>query len=131
MEQLRVCERRENGVVVLAVSGELDVVSGPQLDGRLAALAAAGHQRVVLDAADLEFCDASGITVLLRGNARAREQQGWLRLAAAHARVRRVLAITALTRELPVFDTAADAIAGASLSSSPAVTSPSQVAALS
>jgi anti-sigma B factor antagonist len=130
MEQLRVCERRENGVVVLAVSGELDLVTGPQLDQHLAALAAAGDHRVVLNAADLVFCDACGITVLLRGHTRAREQQGWLRLLAAHARVRRVLAITDMTRVLPVFDTVADAVAGMSVGSSPGLASPQQAASV-
>jgi len=130
MEQLRVCERREHGAVVLVVAGELDVVTGPQLDRHLAALAAAGDHRVVLDAADLVFCDATGITVLLRGHARAREQQGWLRLVAAHARVRLVLVITASTRELPLFDTVADAVAGVSNNPSPGVTSARQAASL-
>jgi anti-sigma B factor antagonist len=130
MEQLRVCERRQHDAVVLAVSGELDVATGPQLDRRLAALAAAGDHHVVLDAADLVFCDASGITALLRGHIRACEQQGWLRLAAVHARVRRVLVITALTRELQVFDTVADAVADVSANSSPGVTSAHQAALL-
>jgi anti-sigma B factor antagonist len=112
MEQLRVREHRENGVVVLVVSGELDPATGPQLDRQLTALTAAGHHRLVLDVANLTFCDACGITVLLRGHARAREQQGWLRLVAAHPRVRRVLKITALTQVLPVFDCVADAVEG-------------------
>jgi len=130
MEQLRVRERREHGAVVLMVSGELDLVTGPQLDRHLAALSATGDHHVVLDAADLVFCDASGITVLLRGRTRACEQHGWLRLAAARALLRRILVITALTRELPVFDTVADAVASMNAGSPPDGTSAQQVASL-
>ena len=130
MEQLRVRERREHGAVVLMVSGELDLVTGPQLDRHLSALAATGDHHVVLDAADLVFCDASGITVLLRGRTRAYEQQGWLRLVAARALLRRILVITALTRELPVFDTVADAVASMNADSPPGGISAAQVASL-
>lgn len=130
MEQLRVREHRESGIVVLAVSGEPDVVTGPQLDWHLATLTTAGHHHVILNAADLVFCDACGITVLLRGHTRAREQHGWLRLVAAHPRIRRVLMITALTRQLPVFDTLADAIADMTIGSPPSATSPHHAASL-
>jgi anti-sigma B factor antagonist len=113
MEQLSLREHRGNGVVVLAVSGELDMLTGPQLGRHLAALAAAGHHRVILDAANLAFCDAAGITILIKAHARAGEQQGWLRLLHARHHLRRLLAIVALTEVLPVFDTVEDATYGA------------------
>jgi anti-anti-sigma factor len=112
MGKLPMCERRGNGVVVLAVSGELDVATGRQLDDRLAALAVAGLCQVVLDTVDLTFCDASGITILIRSRNRVVEQQGWLRLARASPALRRLLGIVGLTQALPVFDTVADAIDG-------------------
>jgi len=110
MEKLLLRESRESGVVVLAVSGELDVLTGPQLDGRLAALSSGGLCRVVLDAAELTFCDASGITVLIRARNRVVEEQGWIRLVRVRSPLRRVLAIVGLTGVLPVFDTVTDAI---------------------
>jgi len=114
MEKLLLRESRESGVVVLAVSGELDVLTGPQLDGRLAALSSGGLCRVVLDAAELTFCDASGITVLIRARNRVVEEQGWIRLVRVRSPLRRVLAIVGLTGVLPVFDTVTDAIVVAS-----------------
>jgi anti-sigma B factor antagonist len=112
MDDLTLRERCERSVTVLVVRGELDLSSGPQLDDCLIDLVALGHTRVVLDAADLTFCDAAGIRILVRGDARARARKGWLRLAGAHLRVRRVLAITKLTGVLPVFDSVRDAVAG-------------------
>jgi len=112
MEKLLLRESRGNGVVVLAVSGEVDVSTGPQLDERLVALADGGLCRVVLDAVGLVFCDGSGITILIRAGNRVVEQQGWLRLARARPSLRRILGIVDLSRVLPVFDTVADAIDG-------------------
>lgn len=112
MDGLTLRERYEGGVSVLEVCGELDLWSGPQLDDCLINLAAVGRRRVVLDAAGLTFCDAAGIRILIRGDARARAREGWLRLACADRRFRRVLAIAKLTGVLPVFDSVADAVAG-------------------
>jgi anti-sigma B factor antagonist len=111
MDGLTLGERYEGGATVLEVCGELDVWSGTQLDDCLIKLAAVGRVRVVLDAAGLTFCDAAGIRILIRGNVRAQAEDGWLRLARVHRRVRRVLAITKLTGVLPAFDSVGDAVA--------------------
>ena len=112
MDDLILREYYEAGVCVLAVRGELDLWSGPRLDDCLVDLAARGRPRVVLDAAGLTFCDAAGIRILVRGETRAREREGWLRLAGADRRLRRVLAIVGLAEVLPVFASVADAAAG-------------------
>jgi anti-anti-sigma regulatory factor len=59
----------------------------------------------------LTFCDAAGIRILIRGDARARARDGWLRLAHVDRRVRRVLAITKLTGVLRAFDSVGEAVA--------------------
>jgi anti-sigma B factor antagonist len=112
MDDLTMRARHERGVSVLEICGELDLCSGPRLDDRLIQLTALGRGRIVLDAAGLTFCDAVGIRILLRGQDRARAREGWLRLACADRRLRRVLVITKLTGELPVFDSVDDAVAG-------------------
>jgi anti-sigma B factor antagonist len=112
MDGLTLRERYEGSVSVLEVCGELDLWSGTQLDDCLIKLAAVGRGRVVLDAVGLTFCDAAGIRILIRGDARARAREGWLRLARVDRRVRRVLAITELTGVLPAFDSVGDAVAG-------------------
>jgi anti-sigma B factor antagonist len=111
MDGLTLRERYESGASVLEVCGELDLWSGTQLDECLARLAAEGRARVVLDAAGLTFCDAAGIRILIRGDARARARDGWLRLAHVDRRVWRVLAITKLTGVLRAFDSVGEAVA--------------------
>ena len=87
MDDLLLRERFEAGASVLEVRGELDLWTGPALDDRLIEPAALGRGRIVLDAAGLTLCDAAGIRILLRGNARARARAGWLRLVGADQRL--------------------------------------------
>jgi len=119
MEQLllsAVRVRWQDGVLVLAVAGELDVLSAEMLDRELAALAAAGHSRIVLDVESLAFCDACGLRVLIRAQDRAVALGGWLRLVGATPGIRRVLRITRLTQVLPAFETLDDAMNAAAAS---------------
>jgi anti-sigma B factor antagonist len=97
---------------VLVVRGELDYWSGMEFEQYLVGLVAEGHSRVVLDIAGLSFCDAGGIGVLVRGHARARAQDGWLRLACGDRRIRRLLRIVNLRGILPMFDSVSDAVSG-------------------
>jgi anti-sigma B factor antagonist len=105
-------QHQSGGVVVVAVSGELDIGTAPRVEDCLAYLASTGHHRLVLDTARLSFCDAAGIRVMVRARMRADERGGWLRLAAASARLLWLLDILALGTFLPAYDTVAHAIAG-------------------
>jgi anti-anti-sigma factor len=111
-------QHQSGGVVVVAVSGELDIGTAPRVEDCLAYLTATGHHRLVLDAARLSFCDAAGIRVMVRARMRADERGGWLRLAAVSARLRWLLDILALRTYLPVYDTVAHAIAGTDMPTS-------------
>lgn len=114
VSQFAVRERHlPGGVVVVTVSGELDIATAPHLDEYLIHLSASGHHRLVLDAEDLTFCDASGIRVLIRARARASGDSGWLRLAALIPRLRRILAMPVLMASLPMFDSVSLAVLGA------------------
>jgi anti-anti-sigma factor len=63
------------GGVRLMLSGELDLATADQLSSRLRALCASGRS-VVLDLAQLEFIDSSGIRELVRAVSGAR-RDGW------------------------------------------------------
>jgi anti-anti-sigma factor len=67
IEQLQLSAVRvrwQDGILVLVVAGELDVLTAEVLDRELTALAAAGHSRIVLNVESLAFCDACGLRVL-------------------------------------------------------------------
>jgi len=112
MEPLRLRLRHQGGVAVLTVSGELDLETGPTLESRVASLVADGDRQIVLDLAPLGFCDARGISVLLRALDKAQDVGGWLRVARMRPHLRRVLRIVDLTDHVPAFTTISGAVAG-------------------
>jgi anti-anti-sigma factor len=90
--------RSEGHLVVAAIRGELDLATVPDLAGPLRPLAAAGHH-LILDLGALQFCDCTGLSLLLRVRREAAEAGGTLQLAAAVPRVGRLTALTG-TRDL-------------------------------
>ena len=77
-------ERIEDG---LALHGELDAATGPELD--IALLETRGP--VVLDLSDITFMDSGGINALLRARALLGREDRTLSLAHPSAPVRRTL----------------------------------------
>jgi anti-anti-sigma factor len=57
-------ESRSPGEATLRLAGELDLVTSPTLREELARHHARGH-RVVLDLADVEFVDSTGLVLLM------------------------------------------------------------------
>jgi anti-sigma B factor antagonist len=104
-------DRQTSGCTVVTIGGELDVATAPQLRTHLDALVADGRIRLVLDLAELDFLDASGVGVLVRTASRARTRGGWTRLVNVSSKVYRVLRITRLTDALPVYASMAQALA--------------------
>jgi anti-sigma B factor antagonist len=98
-------------VVVVAVGGEIDVHTAPQVDDALEAAAGPGVA-LVADLSEVAFIDSTGLSVLVRALARARDDDGSLALVAPTERVTKVLRLTGLDAVLNVFDTLDAAVAG-------------------
>jgi anti-anti-sigma factor len=71
----RVRTRPENGVMTVALSGELDLAGVAELQQAIEHARALG-ERLVVDLSDLEFIDSSGLRVLV-GLHNAAETQGF------------------------------------------------------
>lgn len=84
----------------LAVSGEIDLATAPQMQAALKSLAEEGAAVIVVDMGALEFIDASGIGVLLSAAADARAQGHRLVLARVPPLVRRILELVGGGAEL-------------------------------
>lgn len=110
--QLTVTVRRigASGVVV-APAGELDHHSGGELSQALHACVADGCPRIVLDCSDLEFCDSTGLNVLLTARLAAQAAGGEVHLAAMRPIVARVLAITGASAVFTVHASLGEALA--------------------
>jgi len=97
--------------VVVEISGDLDMSTGPALERRLAALVDQGPADVVLDLSRVSFIDSSGLSVLVVTLKRLRSRQGTLRLAGCQSHVQTVLDLTALSRVFFMYPTVEAALA--------------------
>jgi anti-sigma B factor antagonist len=77
--------------------GELDMSTAPRLREELVRLASGGASVVTLDLSDLAFIDSTGLSVLITGLKRLRQQGGDLALRSPTPGTRKVLEITGLT----------------------------------
>jgi anti-anti-sigma factor len=88
--------RRDDGAVVLALAGELDVSNAAALRGRVDAVLALAPSGIVFDLSDLQFMDSSGIAVLVL----AANEVGNVELRDPSSIVRRIVHATGLAEIL-------------------------------
>ncbi len=86
----------DHGDAVVAVNGELDMSTAPQLSRSLAGVLDHHPQRLTLELGGLEFIDSTGLTLLVRTSKQLKQHDGSLQLAHPTPPVRRVLEIVGL-----------------------------------
>jgi anti-anti-sigma factor len=87
-----------DGQVVLALQGEVDVLSAPEFGAFFETMIDRGHRSVVLDLSRLRFMDASGLAVIARGADRLEVTGGTLTIRTPMAMISRMLDITGFAR---------------------------------
>jgi anti-sigma B factor antagonist len=94
-----------SGVPVVAAPAEIDVTTADQLRLTLLQAAAHGHTTIVVDMTRTQFCDSSGLSVLVPAQKRALEEGGEVRLVIpAAGAVFRIFTLTRLYSFIPRFD---------------------------
>ena len=119
MGELRLSTEHRDGSVIIAIGGELDIVTSRQLDEHLTR-ARRKDRRVVLDLSAVEFMDTSSLAVIVGHWKRLELAGGTLVLAGARYRYTKTLWITGLADRLPMYDTVDEAVAAAQAADSPA-----------
>jgi anti-sigma B factor antagonist len=108
--ELRLSSERRGDSLIVAVGGELDIVTSRQLDEYLTR-ARREHRRIVLDLAAVDFMDTSSLAVIIGHWKRLQATGGTLVLAGARYRYTKTLWITGLADRLPLFDDVEAALA--------------------
>ena len=81
----------------MTTAGEIDLYTAPKLQADLAGIIdATPAARVVIDMSGVEFCDSTGMNVLLSALRQVRERGGELELAAPRPAVMKILQVTGL-----------------------------------
>ncbi|MYV39972.1 anti-sigma factor antagonist [Streptomyces sp. SID1328] len=81
---------------VLHVAGDLDYAEATVLREQVESLALSPGQNLVIDLSGLEYCDSTGLTVLLAARQRAQTASADMALAAVPADTLRILTLTGL-----------------------------------
>lgn len=100
------------GRVIVAVKGEVDVYTAPRLREELGELVADGHVRIVVDLAQVEFMDSTGLGVLVGGLKKVRARDGSLDLVCTQERLLKIFQITGLAKVFAMHDSVDAALAG-------------------
>ena len=110
MEQEFRCEEREGDPFpIVAVAGEIDVATAPQLRECLHRVIAKGAATVVVDLLDVTFLDSTALGVLVGALKRCRELGGDLHVVVTDPRIVKIFEITGLTKVFPIADSLAAA----------------------
>lgn len=101
--ELSIIRRDESDGVVLAPSGELDVVSAPELQSRVSDVLAEGHARVLIDLGGLRFVDSAGVSMLIKAKQEAQAAGRMLLLRRPTEQLQRVFAVVGMADWLEPF----------------------------
>ncbi|MFE3328914.1 STAS domain-containing protein [Streptomyces sp. NPDC059176] len=101
----------EPGILVFALSGELDHDTAEPLRTALDEGIAGGARRLLVDCSGLLFCDSTGLNVLLRARLAAQDADARVELAALRPQVARMLAITGAGAVFPRYASIGEALA--------------------
>ncbi|MGH4029890.1 STAS domain-containing protein [Actinomycetota bacterium Odt1-20B] len=102
--------RQEGRSAVVTPVGELDHHTADLLREPLESCIAQGLVRLVVDCSRLEFCDSTGLNVLLGARLKAEAEGGRVHLAGMQPVVARVFEITGAEAVFAVHDTLAAAL---------------------
>lgn len=109
-DRLHVSVTRHGAIAVVAPAGELDHHTADLLREPLDALVEEGFGNLVVDCAHLEFCDSTGLNVLLGTRLKAEAAGGAVHLAGMRPAVAKVFAITGAEAVFTVHDSLDDAL---------------------
>ena len=100
---LEILEREREGVTILGLKGRVTVGEVTPVRDKIAALVAAGRPRIVLDLADVEYIDSTGLGNLVISFTQVKKAGGGLKLMRLNKRNVELLALTRLHTVFEVF----------------------------
>jgi anti-anti-sigma factor len=113
MPSLSIAGRSEDGVEIVAVSGEIDIASAPRLITGLNDAVGTAETPVIVDLTEVGFMDSTGLALLLNAHRRLARRGKGFAVVSADGPVRRVFTITDMVDVLRVRPTLAEAKASA------------------
>ena len=109
---VKIVEREGDDVVVVGLTGELDISGAEPAGERIAEAMPSSARRLVIDMSELDFIDSSGVSMLFGLARRVASRRQELRVVAPEGKpVARVLDIVEFDRAAPVHTDVDSAVA--------------------
>jgi len=102
-------ELTTDGVLILEVSGEIDLQHSPEMRRLLQARTAQRTPALVLDFTGVKYIDSSGLATLIEYYQKSRVYSGKIGVAGLSNRVRSIFELVRLNEVFPIYDTVAEA----------------------
>ena len=108
-EALTIKVRHEQGCAIVTAAGEIDISTVTPLRERLFEIAVSGAPLVV-DLEQVSFIDSVGLAVLVGAANRAAAHGGTVQVACALPKIRQLVRLTGLDRQIPLARTLDEAL---------------------
>ncbi|GHF47657.1 anti-sigma factor antagonist [Amycolatopsis bartoniae] len=108
---MRVNVEKHGEGTVLAVSGDIDMVTAPEFEKQVLAVVRERPGTLVVDLGGVDFLGSAGLTALVAAHQEAGDHTE-LKVVAASSATARPLQLTGLDQEIPVFATRDEALGG-------------------
>jgi anti-sigma B factor antagonist len=102
-----------NGRVVVTTPAEIDIGNAGLLREALLAAAATGPLVIIVDMTRTEFCDSTGLHVLVRALKQANDDSSQLILVVRGSALRRILAVSGVGSMFRMYDSLDEAVGAA------------------
>jgi anti-sigma B factor antagonist len=94
--QLSVSQTSAGNVPILAVDGEVDVYSAPELKDKIGELVQSGQTTLIVDLSSVAFLDSTGLGALVEARSATAEAGGAMPIVCNQERILKLFTITGL-----------------------------------
>lgn len=108
---MKLSDRIDNGIVILEPKGK--IMGGPDaslLNDKIHEYIESEHKKVVIDLAQVEWMNSTGLGILISGYTKLRNHEGVLKLANITDKIQSLLTITKLVTVFETFDSVDEAV---------------------
>lgn len=99
-----ITKRTRGDVVVLDISGEIDLYNAPEIKDIINKLIEEKRYNVIINLEKVSYIDSSGIGALISSLSNLKKYQGGLKIINVYASVRKVFELTKLTSFFEIYD---------------------------
>lgn len=105
--------QKENGAMIIAVTGRMDVVTAQDFEQKSNAWTGSEEKRLVVDLSGVEYISSAGLRSFLLLGKRVKAAGGRLMLSGLQGMVREVFDMSGFATIFPIYDTREQAVEAA------------------